>query len=579
MHDLPIQAKFRRNPRQWTNCCSAKDDRITMGNIQSAYEGGLIEAMSGQLTHTQNPHMKKLCRAIITIVSVLGGEKEEQIDWASIGVSLLALLFSSNVQVSNAGKTTLLNMMKLNDKFIHGLLQNGILDQAAEVLKIISSTGVQLQSSQVVVTSSQQITMNILELLEEILCTEAIQFFKSIKLISVLEKIKNEGSTKKIREKAKHIQDLINKDGQAERTEIDLVQANQHIQKQEQQIQVITEEKAQVEIRANRAEGQVQVLTEEKAQVEIRANRAEGQVLALTTTAEGQIRTLATQITQKDQSIKTLTTENAQLLKRANVAEEQIIEKQKQITTANNQIDDILIQIRKGLEKIITDPQQIDRDQIQQRQVYVCELINNKFEDKNDDEGRVQFIKAGIAKALINIFEKQNVQYIKEYHVKAFNALTFPASCDVELLIYSQSPIEGLLKLLKHTNADISFYAISSFFNIIYAGTNTTSVTVQHPHFDALATYDGIEQLYQFTLSSNAYDDSKNRATVSIACLYRAKVIEKTIIRESAINRLKKLVNDARDWEKDASRYALRLLARNPVNEAEIKKGGFTIPN
>ncbi|KAA6361648.1 MAG: hypothetical protein EZS28_042825 [Streblomastix strix] len=54
-----------------------------MDNIQSAYEGGLIEAMSGLLTHTQNPHVKQLCRAIIMIVSVLGGEKEEQVDFAN----------------------------------------------------------------------------------------------------------------------------------------------------------------------------------------------------------------------------------------------------------------------------------------------------------------------------------------------------------------------------------------------------------------------------------------------------------------------------------------------------------------
>ncbi|KAA6365010.1 MAG: hypothetical protein EZS28_039463 [Streblomastix strix] len=310
----------------------------SMDKIQSAYEGGLIEAISGLLTHTQNPHMKKLCRAIITIVSVLGGEKEEQIDWASIGVSLQTLLFSSNVQVSDAGKTTLLNIMKLNDKFVSELLQNGILDQAAGVLKIVSSVEMQ-SSSQVVVTSSQQITMNILELLGKILNSETIQFFKSIKLISVLDKIKNEGSTKEIRNNGGYVQGLINKDGQAERTEIDLTQANQHIQEQEQQIQVITEEKAQVEIRANRAEEQVQVLTEEKAQVEIRANRAEEQVLALTTTAEGQIRTLTTQITQKDQSINQLTREKTQLEQRSTTAEGQIRTLATQITQKDQSIN------------------------------------------------------------------------------------------------------------------------------------------------------------------------------------------------------------------------------------------------
>ncbi|KAA6357085.1 MAG: hypothetical protein EZS28_047389, partial [Streblomastix strix] len=191
---------------------------------------------------------------------------------------------------------------------------------------------------------------------------------------------------------------------------------------------------------------------------------------------------------------------------------------------------------------------------------------------------RKLFIKAGIAKALVNIFEKQNSECIKEGHVKAFYALTHPASHEIRLLIFSQSPIEGLFKLLKHNNADISNYAIKSFWSIILAGTETTTETVQHPHFDALAIYDGIEQLYQFAFSSNASEQSKSIAVVCIGYLYRQKVIEKTVIRESVINRLKNLVNDAGVWEKDQSRIALRLLAQNPVNEAQIKKGGFTIP-
>ncbi|KAA6364697.1 MAG: hypothetical protein EZS28_039776 [Streblomastix strix] len=203
--------------------------------------------------------------------------------------------------------------------------------------------------------------------------------------------------------------------------------------------------------------------------------------------------------------------------------------------------------------------------------------MSEMFKDK-DDEGRRCCIKAGIVKALVNIFLKQDSSYIKVQHAQAFNVLTYPTSNDVGLLIYSQFPFAGLLNLLDHTNKDVFEYAIISIWNIILAGTSTTPDSTQHPHFDTLATHEGIEKLYQFSNSWRTDDHYKNMAIVCIGNLYRAKMIEQADMRKEVIDRLKKLVNGSREWAKGESRHALRYLAQNLVNKAERIKGGFVIP-
>ncbi|KAA6385673.1 MAG: hypothetical protein EZS28_018798 [Streblomastix strix] len=748
----------------------------SMDNIQSAYEGGLIEAMSGLLSHAQNPHVKQLCRAIIMIVSVLGGEKEEQVDWTILSASLLTLLFDSDTGVSDAGKTTILKMMKLNKQFVSGLLQIGILEHSAEELIKISSDQMQISTSQEEVPPSQLITMNILEVLDKILNAEQIKFFKSIKLISALEKIKNEGQTREMKRKAKNIQDLLNEDGQAEKTEIDLENANQRIatfekqiqtftakieqkdqsintlteekaqkdqriealtqentqnqqkattaevliqtlttqntqkdqsintltteknQKQlridqltqdntqkeqriltvegqnqaltaevrqkDQRINTLTEEKAQrdqtiatlsrektqentqkeqrinqlnqevqqLRQRASASEGQVQILTQDKTQKELRINTLtteNQQLLSRATRAEQQVQTLTTERNSKQQSIDTLTREKQQkdlsittltnennkkdqsitnLQRDKKKAEDQVAEKQKQINTANNEknsaeksfnenqkkMNDLLkqmvkekdkeklsqipwIEMCKDLNNIITQWSD-NKEKILQRQIEICELMIEMFNQKEDDEGKKCCIKAGIVKALVNIFLKQDSSYIKVQHARAFGVLTYPASDDVGLLIYSQFPFAGLLKLLEHSDANIQSNAVSSIWNIILAGAHSTSSTSLHPHFDILATHGGIEKLYQFSNSYSANDHSKNIAVVCIGYLYRAKMIEIADMRKAVIDRLKKLINYIGNWGKEESRQALRYLDQNLINKLEIAKDGFVIP-
>ncbi|KAA6311549.1 MAG: hypothetical protein EZS28_056104, partial [Streblomastix strix] len=142
-----------------------------------------------------------------------------------------------------------------------------------------------------------------------------------------------------------------------------------------------------------------------------------------------------------------------------------------------------------------------NKEKILQRQIEICELMIEMFDDKKDDEGRRCCIQAGIVKALVNIFLKQDSSYIKVQHAKAFYFLTYLTNNDVKLLIYSQFPFAGLLNLLEHSDKDVFEYAIVSIWHIILAGTSTTPYSTQHPHFDTFATHGGIEKLYQFSNS------------------------------------------------------------------------------
>ncbi|KAA6384108.1 MAG: hypothetical protein EZS28_020364 [Streblomastix strix] len=699
----------------------------SMDNIQSAYEGGLIEAISGLLSHTQNPHVKQLCRAIIMIISVLGGEKEEQVDWTILSASLLTLLFDSDSGVSDAGKTTILKMMKLKEEFIHGLFQIGILDYSAEELIKILLVQISLSASQKEVPPSQLITMNILEVLDKILNAEQIKFFKSIKLILALEKIKNEGSTREMKRKAKNIQDLLNEDGQADKTEIDLENANQHIQELKQQnqtftaqieqidqsIKTLTEEKAQKdqriealtheitqkEQRATIAEGQIQILatqntqkdqsinqltteknqkqqridqlTQENTQKEQRILTVQGQnqtfaaqigqkdqqinslkeekaqrdqtIATLTrektqdntqkeqrinqlnqevqqlrqraTSAEGQVTTLTREKLQKDLIITTLTNENnkkdqsiTNLQRDKKQAEDQVTEKQKQINTANNEknaqeksanenqkkMNDLLkqmvkekdkeklsqipwIEMCKDLNNIITYSWQDGREKILQRQIEICELIIEMFVGK-DDEGRRCCIKAGIAKVLLNIFENWKLEDIKHEHARAFSLLAYNNNNEIKQLLFNLNPFKGLLNLHNHQNSNIQSDGITSIFNIQKGGLNSTSDSEVHPYFDTIASIGGIEKIYEFMNRKNTNKECKDTAAITIGNFYKAKKIENVEMRTNVIKHLRSIVNDQDNWTKNESRRALRYLAQNLDNKAEIEKDGFAIP-
>ncbi|KAA6358380.1 MAG: hypothetical protein EZS28_046093 [Streblomastix strix] len=201
-----------------------------------------------------------------------------------------------------------------------------------------------------------------------------------------------------------------------------------------------------------------------------------------------------------------------------------------------------------------------------------------------------------------------------------FFTFTDPYSLTVTQLLLTKKPFPPLLHLLDHQDEEIISYALLFIINLIKAGTESTPLTSQHPHFVEISTIGGIVIIFeQFSGNLNdktndfskfdfarimqlgirnnfleefgeqeeeeqVYDPNqrtesiKDRTAVLIGNLFRAQEITNTEQRSGVIQHLKSLVNNREDWIRTESRKALKCLAQNPVNRTEIENDGFTIP-
>ncbi|KAA6331446.1 MAG: hypothetical protein EZS28_053386 [Streblomastix strix] len=98
-----------------------------------------------------------------------------------------------------------------------------------------------------------------------------------------------------------------------------------------------------------------------------------------------------------------------------------------------------------------------------------------------------------------------------------------------------------------------------------------------HPYFESINTLGGVEKVFSL-FRRNASKHSKDQAAICIGQIFRAKEIVDADMRREIIAHLKLLINDPVDWVKINQKQALRFLAQNAVNRAEIESDGFVIP-
>ncbi|KAA6375151.1 MAG: hypothetical protein EZS28_029323 [Streblomastix strix] len=143
-------------------------------------------------------------------------------------------------------------------------------------------------------------------------------------------------------------------------------------------------------------------------------------------------------------------------------------------------------------------------------------------------------------------------------------------------MLYTKKPFPGLLRLLESQDILIAGDSITSIFNIIAAGANTTPKTEQHPHFEAMKQCGGVIKIFElFQKNENKF--TKNREALCISRLFRAKEMDKTM-RKGIISHLKILAYEKDAWLCENSKSALKQLAQNAANRSEIEKDGFVIP-
>ncbi|KAA6380548.1 MAG: hypothetical protein EZS28_023926 [Streblomastix strix] len=166
----------------------------------------------------------------------------------------------------------------------------------------------------------------------------------------------------------------------------------------------------------------------------------------------------------------------------------------------------------------------------------IAEILNIPLQGKIDDQGRRIAIQAGVAIALIHIFETRDLNQITKLNS-----------------------------------------AISSLFNIIQAGSHSNSQSHLHPHYEKIQECNGIEKIFEL-FKKNISKFSRDRAALIIGYLFRARKIPDPNMRTEIISYLKICVNDTDVWIKDQAKWRIKDLMLNPVNRAEVEKDGFAIP-
>ncbi|KAA6386763.1 MAG: hypothetical protein EZS28_017712 [Streblomastix strix] len=216
------------------------------------------------------------------------------------------------------------------------------------------------------------------------------------------------------------------------------------------------------------------------------------------------------------------------------------------------------------------------KKEIQNKQEGKCNLLYAILNGRSDDELRKTIINSGIVDSLFFIFDTRDLSSITAPYVDVIQQLTL-GNDEVRLLLYSKKPYPYLLRLLNHIDNIVLEFTICSIINILFAGSNTTSSSSLHPHFDQMSRYGGIEKLYSLFKRSDMNKKIKDLTAICIGRLFSARELPHSM-RTNIISYLKTLINDSEIFIKIYSRIQLGNLAQNSVNKSEIEKGDFIIP-
>ncbi|KAA6363196.1 MAG: hypothetical protein EZS28_041276, partial [Streblomastix strix] len=192
----------------------------------------------------------------------------------------------------------------------------------------------------------------------------------------------------------------------------------------------------------------------------------------------------------------------------------------------------------------------------------IAEILNIPLQGKVDDQGRRIAIQAGVAIALIHIFETRDLNQITRAFSQAFYLLIHHSNNEVKLLLYSQQPYKGLLRLFNHHNNLIIEDAISAIKGFLIAGANSTPDSQIHPHFDAMQQHQGIERIYEL-FKNNQNNNIKTRAALGIGYLFRSREIHDPNMSLEIINYLREHIRDIDAWAKDNIQCAIKYISKN----------------
>ncbi|KAA6361123.1 MAG: hypothetical protein EZS28_043350, partial [Streblomastix strix] len=209
-----------------------------------------------------------------------------------------------------------------------------------------------------------------------------------------------------------------------------------------------------------------------------------------------------------------------------------------------------LDQIANNLQKKL-DGNEEQQKQIQIQQDGDCWILASILSEREDDELRLRIINSGIVDALLNIFLTRDLNTITRAFSQAFFVLTTNSSDEIDQSLYEKHPYPALIRLLNHPNNDITDDTISSIYNIMILGTDTTSISEKHPHFAEIQSCDGIRKFFDLFKRNDITKRIKNITSRCLGNLFRAQEIPDKQLRTEIIAHLKALLKDPDDWEKN----------------------------
>ncbi|KAA6397303.1 MAG: hypothetical protein EZS28_007168 [Streblomastix strix] len=223
------------------------------------------------------------------------------------------------------------------------------------------------------------------------------------------------------------------------------------------------------------------------------------------------------------------------------------------------------------------------RTQIIHRQEEVCKIMIHICKETESVEIRYKKLKPaidnGFAKALLHIFEKQELNTISASHVQAFHTLTYYGSYNTLQQIYNLGPYKGLIRLLDHSNTEVIEVVIQSILHIIsYGKDSVQDIRLPHPHYDEFDGRGGITKLFAL-FKDNPNQTQRYYLAFCIGCIYRAQEVTNPEIKRDVFTYLKSILNTRIDDIKGGALYALTGLIQNEINKAEIQKEGFKVPD
>ncbi|KAA6399215.1 MAG: putative protein kinase [Streblomastix strix] len=208
----------------------------------------------------------------------------------------------------------------------------------------------------------------------------------------------------------------------------------------------------------------------------------------------------------------------------------------------------------------------------QQQQEGNCLLLTSILLDRKDNQLRQKIINSRIAETLLHIFLNRNLELITQPFSKLFHLLTLPSSDEIKILLFNQQPYLPIIRLLDHNDCEIVEHAIYSISNILHVGSNTESLSSQHPHFNVIFQSNGINKIFKLLNRDDLKQQTQNVAAECLGFLFQAREVTDDVMKSTIVSQLISTLYNPDNNQKNNAKYALIRLAQNNQNLAEITK-------